>query len=81
MDIILVCFQVVVLVNDGSNEFSTKVSPRQGLCAGNWHRITGENLLINTQTLTYCSDLICGLILFKSGQYLMHAGLTQFSLH
>uniref|UniRef100_A0A8D0ABB7 Laminin, alpha 4 n=1 Tax=Sander lucioperca TaxID=283035 RepID=A0A8D0ABB7_SANLU len=35
-----VCFQVVVLVNDGSREFFTKVSPIQGLCAGNWHRIT-----------------------------------------
>ncbi|XP_068198931.1 laminin subunit alpha-4 isoform X2 [Antennarius striatus] len=32
--------EVVVLVNDGANEFFTKVSPRQGLCAGNWHRIT-----------------------------------------
>uniref|UniRef100_A0A8C3AD10 Laminin, alpha 4 n=1 Tax=Cyclopterus lumpus TaxID=8103 RepID=A0A8C3AD10_CYCLU len=31
---------VVVVVNDGSREFFTKVSPRQGLCAGNWHRIT-----------------------------------------
>ncbi|XP_034999448.2 laminin subunit alpha-4 [Hippoglossus stenolepis] len=31
---------VEVLVNDGTHEFSTKVSPRQGLCAGNWHRIT-----------------------------------------
>ncbi|XP_049913643.1 laminin subunit alpha-4 [Epinephelus moara] len=31
---------VVVVVNDGSHEFFTKVSPRQGLCAGNWHRIT-----------------------------------------
>lgn len=31
---------VVVLVNDGSHEFFTKVSPRQSLCAGNWHRIT-----------------------------------------
>lgn len=38
----VVCFQVVVLVNDGDREFFTKVSPRQGLCAGNWHRITGE---------------------------------------
>lgn len=37
------CFQVVVLVNDGDREFFTKVSPRQGLCAGNWHRITGEH--------------------------------------
>ncbi|XP_059212567.1 laminin subunit alpha-4 [Centropristis striata] len=31
---------VVVLVNDGSNEFFTKVSPKHGVCAGNWHRIT-----------------------------------------
>ncbi|KAG7244185.1 hypothetical protein INR49_004258 [Caranx melampygus] len=31
---------VVVLVSDGAHEFFTKVSPRQGLCAGNWHRIT-----------------------------------------
>lgn len=31
---------VVVLVSDGIHEFFTKVSPRQGLCAGNWHRIT-----------------------------------------
>lgn len=31
---------VVVVVNDGSHEFFTKVSPRLGLCAGNWHRIT-----------------------------------------
>lgn len=31
---------VVVLVNDGSQEFFTKVSPRLGLCTGNWHRIT-----------------------------------------
>ncbi|XP_034756843.1 laminin subunit alpha-4 [Etheostoma cragini] len=32
--------EVVALVNDGSHEFFTKVSPIQGLCAGNWHRIT-----------------------------------------
>uniref|UniRef100_A0A3Q3KW01 Laminin, alpha 4 n=1 Tax=Mastacembelus armatus TaxID=205130 RepID=A0A3Q3KW01_9TELE len=31
---------VVVTVNTGTNEFSTKVSPRQSLCAGKWHRIT-----------------------------------------
>ncbi|KAM4713583.1 laminin subunit alpha-4 [Anableps anableps] len=31
---------VVVLVNDGTHEFSTKVSPRQGVCDGAWHRIT-----------------------------------------
>ncbi|KAM3861119.1 laminin subunit alpha-4 [Diretmus argenteus] len=31
---------VVVLVNDGVRPFFTQVSPRQGLCAGNWHRIT-----------------------------------------
>lgn len=51
MNTILVCvFQVVVLVNDGSHEFLTKVSPKQGLCAGNWHRITGESFLIDTLT-------------------------------
>uniref|UniRef100_A0A8C3G7F7 Laminin, alpha 4 n=1 Tax=Cyclopterus lumpus TaxID=8103 RepID=A0A8C3G7F7_CYCLU len=38
--LVSVCLQVVVVVNDGSREFFTKVSPRQGLCAGNWHRIT-----------------------------------------
>lgn len=31
---------VVVLVNDGTHEFFTKVSPRQGVCSGTWHRIT-----------------------------------------
>lgn len=31
---------IVVLVNDGTYEFFTKVSPRQGLCAGNWYKIT-----------------------------------------
>lgn len=46
-----VFFQVVVLVKDGSREFFTKVSPRQGLCDGNWHRITGENMQMNTETL------------------------------
>lgn len=48
---VYVCFQVVALVNDGSHEFFTKVSPRQGLCAGNWHRITGEDFLVNTEKL------------------------------
>ncbi|XP_073348955.1 laminin subunit alpha-4 [Pagrus major] len=32
--------EVVVFVNNGSHEFFTKVSPRPGVCAGNWHRIT-----------------------------------------
>ncbi|XP_070705268.1 laminin subunit alpha-4 [Pempheris klunzingeri] len=32
--------EMVVLVNDGSHEFFTKVSPAQGLCTGNWHRVT-----------------------------------------
>lgn len=32
--------EVVVLVNDGSHEYFTKVSPRLGLCDGNWHKIT-----------------------------------------
>ncbi|XP_008283859.1 laminin subunit alpha-4 [Stegastes partitus] len=31
---------VVVLVNDGTNEFLTKVSPKQGICDGTWHKIT-----------------------------------------
>ncbi|CAN9507589.1 unnamed protein product [Ophioblennius macclurei] len=31
---------VVVLVNDGTHEFFTQVSPRQGVCDGTWHRIT-----------------------------------------
>uniref|UniRef100_A0A3Q2CDJ9 Laminin subunit alpha 4 n=1 Tax=Cyprinodon variegatus TaxID=28743 RepID=A0A3Q2CDJ9_CYPVA len=31
---------VVVVVNDGTHEFSTKVSPRQGVCDGTWHSIT-----------------------------------------
>uniref|UniRef100_A0AAQ6A5Q9 Laminin, alpha 4 n=1 Tax=Amphiprion ocellaris TaxID=80972 RepID=A0AAQ6A5Q9_AMPOC len=31
---------VVVLVNDGTNEFFTKVSPKQGVCDGTWHKIT-----------------------------------------
>ncbi|KAM6915336.1 laminin subunit alpha-4 [Xenentodon cancila] len=31
---------VVVLVNDGTHEFFTKVSPKQGVCDGTWHRIT-----------------------------------------
>lgn len=35
-------FQVVVFVSDGSHEYFTKVSSRPGVCAGDWHRITGE---------------------------------------
>lgn len=35
-------------MNDGSNEFFTKVLPKEGLCAGNWYRITGEYLQIDT---------------------------------
>ncbi|KAM9355320.1 laminin subunit alpha-4 [Pholidichthys leucotaenia] len=31
---------VVVLVNEDAHEFSTKVSPKQGVCTGTWHRIT-----------------------------------------
>ncbi|KAG7508232.1 laminin subunit alpha-4 [Solea senegalensis] len=31
---------VVFLVNDGTNEFFTKVTPREGVCGGNWHRIS-----------------------------------------
>lgn len=32
--------EVVAVVNDGLHEFYTKVSPKQGLCDGTWHRIT-----------------------------------------
>ncbi|XP_030626950.1 laminin subunit alpha-4 [Chanos chanos] len=32
--------QVVVVVNNGIRKFSTHVSPRLGVCDGNWHRIT-----------------------------------------
>lgn len=49
------CCQVVVLVNDGKHEFSTKVSPRQGLCASNWHRITGEK---PTSLLSYSNRTV-----------------------
>ncbi|KAM6954642.1 laminin subunit alpha-4 [Aplochiton taeniatus] len=31
---------VVVLVNNGVREFYTRISPKQGLCDGSWHRIT-----------------------------------------
>uniref|UniRef100_A0A669DD00 Laminin subunit alpha 4 n=1 Tax=Oreochromis niloticus TaxID=8128 RepID=A0A669DD00_ORENI len=33
-------FTVVVLVNDGTREFFTKMSPKQGVCSGSWHKIT-----------------------------------------
>ncbi|XP_023665992.1 laminin subunit alpha-4 [Paramormyrops kingsleyae] len=32
--------EVVVVLNNGVQEFSTRVSPRQGICDGRWHRIT-----------------------------------------
>uniref|UniRef100_A0A1A8V2I3 Laminin, alpha 4 n=1 Tax=Nothobranchius furzeri TaxID=105023 RepID=A0A1A8V2I3_NOTFU len=32
--------EVVVLVNNGRNEFFTKVAPKQSVCDGSWHRIT-----------------------------------------
>lgn len=31
---------VIVLVNDGTHEFFTKVEPKHSLCAGSWHQIT-----------------------------------------
>ncbi|CAK6968191.1 laminin subunit alpha-4 [Scomber scombrus] len=31
---------VVAVASDGTHEFSTKVSQKQGLCDGNWHKIT-----------------------------------------
>uniref|UniRef100_A0A8C7G945 Laminin subunit alpha-4 n=1 Tax=Oncorhynchus kisutch TaxID=8019 RepID=A0A8C7G945_ONCKI len=37
---IVLCSQVVVLVNNGVREFFTQVTPRLGLCDGSWHRIT-----------------------------------------
>ncbi|XP_060907248.1 laminin subunit alpha-4 [Labrus mixtus] len=32
--------KVGIVVKDGSDELSTNVSPKQGLCDGNWHKIT-----------------------------------------
>ncbi|CAJ1077321.1 laminin subunit alpha-4 isoform X2 [Xyrichtys novacula] len=32
--------EVVVVVSEGPHEFHTKVSPKQGLCDGSWHKIT-----------------------------------------
>ncbi|XP_056620180.1 laminin subunit alpha-4 isoform X1 [Triplophysa dalaica] len=32
--------QVHVVVNNGIREFSTYLSPRQGICDGNWHKVT-----------------------------------------
>uniref|UniRef100_A0A8C9T2H0 Laminin, alpha 4 n=1 Tax=Scleropages formosus TaxID=113540 RepID=A0A8C9T2H0_SCLFO len=32
--------QVEVLVNNGIREFSTRVSPKHGVCDGRWHKIT-----------------------------------------
>lgn len=29
-------------VNNGVRDFSTSVTPKQNLCDGRWHRITGE---------------------------------------
>lgn len=46
--IALVFLQVVVLVNDGTREFFTKVSPKQGVCSGSWHKITGKNSSVIT---------------------------------
>uniref|UniRef100_A0A6Q2WX12 Laminin, alpha 4 n=1 Tax=Esox lucius TaxID=8010 RepID=A0A6Q2WX12_ESOLU len=40
LSIVVLCSQVVVLVNNGVREFFTQVTPRLGLCDGNWHRIT-----------------------------------------
>jgi hypothetical protein len=33
-----------VKVNNGVRDFSTSVTPKQNLCDGRWHRITGEKL-------------------------------------
>jgi hypothetical protein len=37
-----VFFQVLVKVNNGIRDFSTSVTPKQSLCDGRWHRITGK---------------------------------------
>lgn len=34
-------------MNDGTHEFFTKVSLREGLCDGSWHRINGDDALHN----------------------------------
>uniref|UniRef100_A0AAR2M4G8 Laminin, alpha 4 n=1 Tax=Pygocentrus nattereri TaxID=42514 RepID=A0AAR2M4G8_PYGNA len=34
------CSQVIVQVNGGAGGFSTNVSPKGGICDGNWHKIT-----------------------------------------
>uniref|UniRef100_A0A4W5NB18 Laminin, alpha 4 n=1 Tax=Hucho hucho TaxID=62062 RepID=A0A4W5NB18_9TELE len=40
LTIVVLCSQVVVLVNNGVREFFTQVTPRLGLCGGSWHRVT-----------------------------------------
>uniref|UniRef100_A0A8C7UKV0 Laminin, alpha 4 n=1 Tax=Oncorhynchus mykiss TaxID=8022 RepID=A0A8C7UKV0_ONCMY len=40
LTIVVLCSQVIVLVNNGVREFFTQVTPRLGLCDGSWHRIT-----------------------------------------
>uniref|UniRef100_A0AAZ3Q114 Laminin, alpha 4 n=1 Tax=Oncorhynchus tshawytscha TaxID=74940 RepID=A0AAZ3Q114_ONCTS len=40
LTIVVLCSQVMVLVNNGVREFFTQVTPRLGLCDGSWHRIT-----------------------------------------
>ena len=39
--------QVIVKVNNGIRDFSTSVTPKQSLCDGRWHRITGEKSCVS----------------------------------
>ena len=46
------CFlQVIVKVNNGIRDFSTSVTPKQSLCDGRWHRITGEESCVSWVSL------------------------------
>ena len=38
-------------MNDGTREFSTKVSEKQALCDGNWHKITGEDQVVHPKCI------------------------------
>lgn len=39
--------QVIVKVNNGIRDFSTSVTPKQSLCDGRWHRVTGEKSCVS----------------------------------
>lgn len=46
-----VFLQVIVKVNNGIRDFSTSVTPKQSLCDGRWHRITGEESCVSWVSL------------------------------